>query len=137
MQRKTRMKISITLNTPRLFWGPYTSAQIAISSNGHAVVFTYICRVGGRCSVIDVCSQLNGRRDRVIVDVGPIHNSRSVTVPSSFRLRSATVPSSFRHRSVFIPSPFRLSSVTVPSSFRHNGLCSHCPSCSVTFHSST
>jgi hypothetical protein len=31
----------------------------------------------------------------------------------------------------------RLRSVTVPSSFRQTGLCSHCPSCSVTFHNST
>jgi hypothetical protein len=31
----------------------------------------------------------------------------------------------------------RLRSVTVPSPFRQNGLCSHCPSCSLTFHNST
>jgi hypothetical protein len=31
----------------------------------------------------------------------------------------------------------RFRSVTVPSSFRQNGLCSHCPSCSITFQNST
>jgi len=31
----------------------------------------------------------------------------------------------------------RFRSVTVPSSFRQNGLCSHCPSCSLTFQNST
>ena len=31
----------------------------------------------------------------------------------------------------------RFRSVTVPSSFRQNGLCPHCPSCSVTFQNST
>jgi len=41
----------------------------------------------------------------------------------------------------YVLGPFhtvsRFRSVTVPSSFRQNGLCSHCPSCSVTFQNST
>jgi len=38
-------------------------------------------------SVIDVCSQLNGSRDSVVVDIGPIHTMRHVSVPSPFHLR--------------------------------------------------
>jgi hypothetical protein len=53
------------------------------------------------------------------------------------RFRSVTVPSPFRHRSVTVQSPFSHRSVTVPSPFRQNGLCSHCPSWSVTCQNST